>query len=353
MGKRLATPYRLYKRGSAYWAYFTIADIQTNKSIRFRCSTGKVQLEEAKQFCLQKISELQQSAKDRASGFLPSLTIDQAFTRYFEEKAQFHTRPKAILLRLKQIKSFLPITYLHELDKAVLSAYVAKRRETVKNATINRELAILSAIKNLADEFWEVRTNTANPQKFKLPTPAENIKFLAGWDIAQKIIDRAAPHLKPIIYTALYTAFRRSTILGLQWDNVDFVNNTITVKVKDRTKEGGKFHTIPMIDKLRDILLAQPKVNKYVFNYDGKPISDIKRAWHTIFYNAKGELRDSALPYTNFHTLRHTAITWILKATGDIRLAQKIAGHADIKTTTKYAHVLDDDKRAGLLKTFG
>lgn len=353
MGKRLNAPYRLYKRGDVYWAYITIADIQTNKTIRFRCSTGKVSIKEAEQFCLQKISEITSQSKDRASGQLPSLTVDAAFTRYFEEKAQFHTRPHAILLRLTQIKNNLSANYLHEITKDCLSSYVANRRKTVKNATINRELAIISAVKKLADDFWEVRTSSANPLRFKLPTPSENIKYLKNWDIAQKIIDRASPHLKPIIYTALYTAFRRSTILSLQWDNLDFVNNTITVKVKDRTKEGGKNHTIPMIDKLKDILQAQPKVNKYVFNYNGQPISDIKRSWHTIFFKPDGSLRDPELPYTNFHTLRHTAITWILKATGDIRIAQKIAGHSDIKTTTLYAHVLDDDKRTALNKTFG
>lgn len=354
MGKRLNTPYRIYKRGDVYWAYITVADLQTNKNIRFRCSTGKISIKEAEQFCLQKISEIQSTAKDRAIGQLPSITVDAAFTRYFEEKAQYHTRPHAILLRLKQISSALGVTYFHQIDKACLSAYVAKRRETVKNATINRELAIISAVKNLADEFWEVRTSNANPLKFKLPTPAENIKYLADWNIANKIIDRAAPHLKPIIYTALYTGFRRGDILGLMWENIDFATSTITIKVKDSTKAGGKrIHTIPIIPQLERILQAQPKINKYVFNYNGKPIADIKHAWHSIFYDHNGKLRDPALPYTNFHTLRHTAVTWILKATGDIRLAQKIVGHKDIKTTARYAHVLDEDKRTGLIKTFG
>ena len=84
-----------------------------------------------------------------------------------------------------------------------------------------------------------------------------------------------------------------------------------------------------------------------------REIADIKHAWHSIFYDSNGKLKDPSLPYTNFHTLRHTAVTWILKATGDIRLAQKIVGHKDIKTTTRYAHVLDEDKRSGLEKTFG
>ena len=353
MGKQLKSPFKLYKRESdVYWAYFSFIEPYTNKRIKFRCSTGRVQQKEAEQYCLQKMLQLQQHAKDQSEGRLPCLTVDAAFARYFQEKAQFHTRPKAILLRLKQIRENLGVTYLHEIDKSCLSSYVANRRRTVKNATINRELAILSAVKNLADEFWEVQTSTANPQKFKLPVEAENIKYLKDKTIAQKIIDNAAPHLKPIILTALYTGFRRSTILSLTWENIDFTADTITVKVKDRTKIGGKNLTIPMIDKLKAVLLKQPKINDFVFNYKNKPIKDIKHSWHSVFYTSSGDLRDPDLPYTNFHTLRHTAITWIVQATGDIRVAQKIAGHSDIKTTAKYAHVLDDNKRQALEKTF-
>jgi integrase len=137
-----------------------------------------------------------------------------------------------------------------------------------------------------------------------------------------------------------------------------------------------------MVDKLKTILLEQPKINEYVFNYQDNPISDIKRSWTNIFYefvkadkvrpddvietrdirNKKtGEmekvtykrvLRDPALPYVNFHTLRHTAATWILKKTNNLRITKEILGHANINTTMKYAHVLDEEKRNALNAVF-
>lgn len=277
--------------------------------------------------------------------------MDEAFARYFMEKGQYHTNPKNVLTRLNFIKNILPVKYLDELDKNTLNNYVINRRNSVKNGTINRELSIMSAIRNLADEAWDCKTNKANPLKFKLSEPAENIKYLKDWQTAQKIIDNAAEHLKPIIYTALYTAMRRGNILSLKWEQIDFVNNFLNIKVKDKNTIGGKNLSIPMIKNLRDILSSLPRINEYVFNYQGKPIKDIKHSWHSIFYE-KGKLKDPTLPYINFHTLRHTALTWIVKNTGDILVAQKIAGHADIKTTTKYAHVLDEKKRQALESTF-
>lgn len=381
MGKRIRAPYKLYIRGETYWAYFTV-QTQDGERIRFRCSCNTTSLREAEKFCNEKVASLQAKRNKQTGDELPSITLNDAFGKYFTEKAQYQSKPDNILSRLSNIKTNLGVTYLHEIDKQILSNFVAERRKTVKNGTINRELSIISAIKNLADDFWEVKTNKANPLKFKLAEPAENIKYLKDWDIAQAIIDKAPTHLKPIIYTALYTGFRRGNILSLQWEQIDFQNDTITVKVKDKNTVGGKNLTIPMIKQLKDVLQAIPRENKYVFNYKGMPITDIKHSWRSIFYKFvevnlqdiqkddvieyrkrirdgkptlvpyKQVLIDPALPYTNFHTLRHTAMTWIVKSTGDIRVAQKIAGHADIKTTVKYAHVLDEQKRSALEKTF-
>lgn len=52
-----------------------------------------------------------------------------------------------------------------------------------------------------------------------------------------------------------------------------------------------------------------------------------------------------------FHDNRHTAVTRLLRATGNLRLVQRLLGHSNIETTTKYAHVTDGDLAAGMLAT--
>src|SRR5262249_30004062 len=44
-----------------------------------------------------------------------------------------------------------------------------------------------------------------------------------------------------------------------------------------------------------------------------------------------------------FHDFRHDVGTKLLRLTGNLKLGQQALNHADIKTTTKYAHVLDDE----------
>ncbi|MBQ7660204.1 MAG: site-specific integrase [Alphaproteobacteria bacterium] len=344
MAKQHDQPYRLYKRGKYYHAYISFV-AEDGARFQFRETTGKVERPQAEEYCIKRIYEINQKAHRKQTGELPTITVENAFLRYHNERAIHHSKPEQIFKRLFNIAADLKVKYLHEIDKQVLNDYVLLRRQTVKNGTINRELSIISAVKNLADDVWEVQTNRANPLKFKLPESAENIKYLKDWSVAQKIIDNAAPHLKPIIYTALYTGMRLGNILNLKWENIDFSSNTINIKVKDRTKDGGKNLSIPMIAQLSDILNNQPRINEYVFNYNGKKIGDIKHAWHKALERAK-------LPYVNFHTLRHTAATWILKKTNNLRITQQILGHSDIKTTAKYAHVIDSEKRRALEDVF-
>jgi integrase/recombinase XerD len=55
-------------------------------------------------------------------------------------------------------------------------------------------------------------------------------------------------------------------------------------------------------------------------------------------------LRRSLTP----HMLRHTAATLLLEARVDIRLVQRLLGHASIATTQLYTHVTDDTLRTAL-----
>lgn len=115
---------------------------------------------------------------------------------------------------------------------------------------------------------------------------------------------------------------------------------------------------MPISKPLMAILENQPKINDYVFNYKNKPIKSIYTAWRNIFYKRNTrksfskELKDPTLPYTNFHTLRHTFATWVLRKTKNLRTTKELLGHANINTTLKYAHTLDDEKRQALDSVF-
>lgn len=350
MAKQHNQPYRLYKRGEIYHAYISFM-ASTGERINTRISTGQVLPEKATQFCLNYIVELEKKAK-LDNGETVEISCEQAFISFFENIGQYHRNSKDTYNKLKVLASHFnkPLNKISDAD--IMNFINHYRQNKRSNSTINRYLALLSAVINFCDDR-QYQIPRLKISKYKLKEPAENIKYLKDWSEAQRIIDLAAPHLKPIIYTALYTGMRLGNLLSLKWENIDFINKTITVTVKDRTKLDGKNHSIPLIPQQEDVFKAIAKESEFVFTYKGKPIKSIQTAWENIFYKRfSKELRDPTLPYKNFHTLRHTAGTWILKNCNNLKITKEILGHADMKTTLKYAHVLDDEKRNALLTTF-
>jgi integrase len=60
-------------------------------------------------------------------------------------------------------------------------------------------------------------------------------------------------------------------------------------------------------------------------------------------------MKRAGLAHRPMHEARHTAITEFIRATGNLKLAQMLAGHADIGTTANiYAHLDTTDLETAL-----
>lgn len=131
--------------------------------------------------------------------------------------------------------------------------------------------------------------------------------------------------LYPIVYvTALY-GLRRSEVLGLKWDSINFAMQTLTIRhtvarvtkvvEKNKTKNASSFRSFPLTDdavRLFKILLQQEQYyrnhfgkdyidNNYVFTWeDGHPYSPdyVSHTFHKL-------LKKYDLPHIRFHDLRH------------------------------------------------
>ena len=69
----------------------------------------------------------------------------------------------------------------------------------------------------------------------------------------------------------------------------------------------------------------------------------VKRIWKRI-------RKSAAVEGFRFHDFRHDVGTKLLRETGNLKLVQKALNHSDIKTTTRYAHVLNEEVAAALDK---
>ena len=70
-------------------------------------------------------------------------------------------------------------------------------------------------------------------------------------------------------------------------------------------------------------------------------VSGLKTLWRRI-------RKAAGVSDFRFHDFRHDFGTKLLRKTGNLKLVQRALNHADIKTTTRHAHVLDDEVAAAL-----
>ncbi len=148
-----------------------------------------------------------------------------------------------------------------------------------------------------------------------------------------------------IIITLLGTGIRLGELCNLKWDDVDFINGSITVIGKAR-----KHRTIPMTDKLKNELTGLKCFNDQYF-------TSVERKSNFIFTNMNSErLTENAVQNVfkrlknemNFnevrvsaHSFRHTfAKNWIM-AGGDIFSLQRILGHSKLDMVKKYADLFE------------
>ena len=151
-------------------------------------------------------------------------------------------------------------------------------------------------------------------------------------------------------YFLLNTGLRRSEALALDYSDIDFENKTITVNkhllhdgntpiVEHQTKtEAGK-RTVILLDRVADKL---PRTKKgHIFaNLDGSYLTKCQYAKRWAKWQKENNITVTA------HQLRHGFATMLYEAGIDLKDAQDLMGHSDIKTTqTIYTHIRDKRKK--------
>lgn len=166
--------------------------------------------------------------------------------------------------------------------------------------------------------------------------------------------------LFPLIYLTTFFGLRRSEVLGLKWDSVDFVNKTLTIKhtvvrfseviEKDDTKTESSYRTYPLSQEIENILLEQKKLeiagrkkfkseyeeNDYIFKWNyGRPYTP-----DYITRKFKKLLIKHEMPQIRFHDLRHSCASLLISKGFTLKDIQEWLGHSDIKVTANiYAHL--------------
>ena len=252
-------------------------------------------------------------------------------------------------LKASHIQSF----YLHEL-------------ETLKATSVIKQHANMHKALKYAVKLDLIPGNPVD----KVERPKLQ-KYMASYYTAQEMEElfQAArgSRLELIILFAAFYGLRRSEVLGLRWDAIDFEKKTFTVKhtvtqvtvdgkevtiQKDRTKTKSSYRTLPLVPPFEELLhrLRQEQlVNQKVCG-----TAYCQKYLDYIYVNAMGELvkpnfitqhfeitlKNNGLKKIRFHDLRHSCASLLYANGVSLKEIQEWLGHSDIGTTSNiYTHL--------------
>lgn len=126
---------------------------------------------------------------------------------------------------------------------------------------------------------------------------------------------------------ALHTGMRRGEVWGLTWDDIDILNDRITVsKSYNGPTKNGRTRMVPISSELEKIILAHMPIKSYnctehvIKSFDPNP--RIKRL-----------CKKAGVREFTFHALRHTFATLALEAGRSPALVSRTLGHSNVATT--------------------
>lgn len=260
--------------------------------------------------------------------------------------------------QITQIKPFELQTILFS-----IAAKNPNTDEPMAKKTIRGYMQVIKAIFDFARENRIIEYNPAT--NLKLPQSAkESVKRRALSVIERRRVMEFEHRAKPSAMLMMLSGLRRGEATALQWNDIDFVNNKITVtksydfKRKEfKAPKNGKARVVDVPKMLIDYLKSLQKVSPFVLtNAKGGMMTEDswKRLYQSymldlnIEYGFGGSINKHAnnqnvpMVIQTFtpHELRHTFCTIMFESGMDATTAQEQMGHSDVQTTLSiYTHL--------------
>lgn len=158
-----------------------------------------------------------------------------------------------------------------------------------------------------------------------------------GTALAEAEVDGANPTAAAIIRLLAFTGARKGEISGLRWSEVDIERGYLRL---GDSKTGAK--VIPIGAPACEVLAGITPIHgsPYVFpaSSGGGHFQGTEKVWRAV--------REAAgFPNLRLHDLRHSFASVGLARGDALPVIGAILGHADVKTTSRYAHLADDPVR--------
>ena len=337
---------------------------------RFSGPTGKTTLREAKQVEAAEREAARERIKAERHAAV-SLMIDHVADRYWQAVGQHHAGADTTERDLARLVQYFGkeklLTDITDVDVIKLVAWRRGHRRTLHRkkmkgapeqpliapATINRSTTeVLKKLFTFAKREGVRFGREPVWKTHMLKEPEERVRELQQHE-AEAFDQQRREDYAPLLDFIARSGLRQKEGVLLRWPEVDFAARRIT-----KTGKGGQLISVPITPTIRDILWPlQGHHDEFVFTYvaarTSKSVGTIKGQRYPMTVSGvktywKRLCADAGVEGFRFHDYRHDLATKLLRETGNLKTVQRALNHRNIKTTLKYAHVLDDEVAAAM-----
>jgi len=276
-----------------------------------------------------------------------SLKLDDIAGRYWQEVGMHHADAAGTEHRLELLIKFFGkdrlLTEIGDDDVARLVAWRRGHRGRSSYLSPHTTNNLVEALRKLfrRSSLWGIRfAHEPVWRRHLLKVPPERVREVSEGEA--ELLAGVRDDYAVFIAFARASGLRLRECVSLTWSEVDWGARQIVKRGK-----GGRLVTVPITSEIRALLWplrGRDPLQVFTCTWRGRrrPLSysAVQSFWRRLRYRTGIDLR--------FHDLRHDFGTKLLRATGNLKLVQRALNHADIKTTTRYAHVLDDEVAAGM-----
>ncbi len=143
---------------------------------------------------------------------------------------------------------------------------------------------------------------------------------------------------RAVFHVLIYAGLRRSELLDLKLDDVNFEEMSLLVRSGKGSKSRKVFVPKPCIDALKEWLIARPNnLDGWLFPYDtGRRLHE--KGLKTLLDEVCSIAGMPDAPNIKPHSIRHWRATDLLRSGADLISIMTFLGHTDLRTTQIYLH---------------
>jgi integrase len=270
------------------------------------------------------------------------LTFSDLADQYLNQYVKSYNRDIRVKKsRLEVLKTFYAKERIESVGPRSVALFVAsKRKEGVKNATINRYLAVLRHMMTWAVGQGILETSLMG--KIEKLNEQEWIGTRPDESLIESVFSKVDSRIKPIFVFLRETGCRRGEAIGLKLSQIDFARQIVTIHGETKS---GRSRQVPLTEQAIWAVQALPVQGSTVFYHPDylKPFTGDGLGW--FWDKARGETK------LRIHDLRHAFAIRLAEDGCPMHYISEVMGHHSLEfTRRRYARFSPESASKAVLR---